>query len=209
MFNQNKKYFLRNEGDKYYDRNKNDRPDYKKELLSKKISDCINNNKNKKNIRVLEIGCGNAQRLIYLKQKFPLVYFYGIDPSGEAIKKIRKNITLKKSTADKIPFKKNFFDIIVYGFCLYLVDDKSLFKVISEAERVSKSDSWIIVYDFYRKEVKYRQYKHNKKILIRKMDCSKFFSWCPYYKIKIFKKFKYKNKKKDFLSVICIKKKID
>jgi ubiquinone/menaquinone biosynthesis C-methylase UbiE len=184
-------------------------PIIKKNFCQKKYLIASTITKKKKNIRVLEIGCGNAQRLIYLKQKFPLVNFYGIDPSGKAIKKIIKNVTLKKSTADKIPFKKNFFDIIVYGFCLYLVDDKSLFKVISEAERVSKLDSWIIVYDFYSKEVKYRQYKHNKKILIRKMDYSKFFSWCPYYKIKIFKKFKYKNKKKDFLSVVCIKKKID
>jgi ubiquinone/menaquinone biosynthesis C-methylase UbiE len=206
MPNHNKKYFLRNEGDKYYDRNKNDKLDYKKEFLSKKISQFIDN---KKNIRVLEIGCGNAQRLIYLKQKFPLVDFYGIDPSSKAIKKIKKNITLKRSTADKIPFKNSFFDIVIYGFCLYLVDDKSLFKVISEAERVSKSESWIVVYDFYSKEIKYRKYKHNKKILIRKMDYSKIFSWCPYYKLKIFQKFKYKNKKKDFLAVFCFKKKIN
>ena len=206
MPNHNKKYFLRNEGDKYYDRNKNDKLDYKKEFLSKKISLFIDN---KKNIRVLEIGCGNAQRLIYLKQKFPLVDFYGIDPSSNDIKKIKKNITLKRSTADKFPFKNSFFDIVIYGFCLYLVDDKSLFEVISEAERVSKSESWIVVYDFYSNDIKYREYKHNKKILIRKMNYSKIFSWCPYYKLKIFKKFKYKNKKKDFLAVFCFKKKIN
>jgi ubiquinone/menaquinone biosynthesis C-methylase UbiE len=206
----NKNFFLKKEADKYYERNKSHIVDYQIEPLSKIIITYIKKIKTR-NIKVLEIGCGDANRLLYLKQRFSRVVFYGIDPSTEAIKNKKKSsIILKKATADKIPFKKNFFDIIIYGFCLYLVDDRDLFKIICEAERVSKPDSSIIIYDFYSKNVKYKKYKHNKKIFIRKMDYSKIFSWCPYYKIKIFKKFKYNyNEINDYLSIICFKKNLN
>ena len=206
----NKNLFLKKEANKYYERNKNHLFNYKIEPLSKIIINCIKKIKTR-NIKVLEIGCGDANRLLYLKHKFPKVLFYGIDPSTKAIKKQQKSfITLKKSTADKIPFKKNFFDIIIYGFCLYFVDNRDLFKIIFEAERVSKKNSCIIIYDFYSKNVKYKKYKHNEKIFIRKMDYSKIFSWCPYYKIKFFKKFKYnKSKINDYLSIICFKKNLN
>jgi len=204
----NKKLFIKKEGDKYFERNKSHTVNYQIEPLSKIIIDCIKKIKTR-NIKVLEIGCGDANRLLYLKKIFPKIVFYGIDPSAKAIKnKQKSSIILKKSTADKIPFKKNFFDIIIYGFCLYLVDNRDLFKIIFEAERVSKRNSWIIIKDFYSKNIKYRQYKHNRNIFIRKMDCSKMFSWCPYYKIKVFKKFKYKNKKNDYLSIISFQKKL-
>jgi ubiquinone/menaquinone biosynthesis C-methylase UbiE len=209
----NKKYFLKDGGDKYHSRNKKKIINFKKELLCKKIESSIKAIKQKK-VNVLEIGCGDAQRLIYLKKKFPLVNFYGIDPSSDAIKKTKElNINLIKSTADKIPFKKEFFDIIVYGFCLYLVDDRDLFKIATEAERVSKKKSFIIIFDFYSKNLIYKKYKHKKGIFVRKMDYSKIFSWSPYYKIISLKiistsKIQHENKKNDYLSLIYIKKEI-
>jgi len=204
----NKKYFLKNGGDKYHSRNKKKIIDFKKELLCKKIENSIKKIKQKK-INVLEVGCGDAQRLIYLKKRFQSINFFGIDPSSEAIKNKKKsNINLSKSTADKLPFKESFFDIIIYGFCLYLVDDQDLIKIVLEAERVTKKKSLIIIYDFYSKNLTYKKYKHKNGVFIRKMDYSKIFLWLPYYKVLSLNKILYLNKKNDFLSLICIKKEI-
>jgi ubiquinone/menaquinone biosynthesis C-methylase UbiE len=204
----NKKYFLIKGGDKYYKRNKKKKINFKKELLCKKIETSIKKIKQKK-INILEVGCGDAQRLIYLKEKFPSINFFGVDPSSQAIKNKKKSdINLSKSTADKLPFKKSFFDIIIYGFCLYLVDDKDLFKTVLEADRVTKKKSLIIIYDFYSKNLTYKKYKHKKGVFIRKMDYSKIFSWIPYYKVLSLNKKLYPNKKNDFLSLTCIKKEI-
>ena len=204
----NKKNFLKKGGDKYYSRNKKKIIDFKKELLCKKIENSIKKIKQKK-INVLEVGCGDAQRLIYLKKRFPSINFFGIDPSSEAIKNKKKsNINLSKSTADKLPFKESFFDIIIYGFCLYLVDDQDLIKIVLEAERVTKKKSLIIIYDFYSKNLTYKKYKHKNGVFIRKMDYSKIFLWLPYYKVLSLNKILYLNKKNDFLSLICIKKEI-
>lgn len=203
----NKRYFLTEGGDKYHNRNKK-KINYKQELLCKKIESSIKKIKNK-NIKILEVGCGNAERLVYLKKKFPLINFFGIDPSSDAIKGKKKlNINLFKATADKLPFKKSFFDIIIYGFCLYLVDDEDLLKTVLEADRVTKKKSLIIIYDFYNKNLIYKKYKHKNGVFIRKMDYSKIFSWIPYYKVLSSTKKLYPNKKNDFLSLICIEKKI-
>ena len=202
----NKNYFLKEGGDKYYDRNKTKIIKFQNEPLSNKIIDQINIIKSRK-INILEVGCGSAERLIYLKKIFPKVSFYGIDPSSKSIKgKNKKNINLKRSTADKLPFRNSFFDIIIYGFCLYLIDNKDLIKVVSEADRVTKNKSIIIIFDFYSKVLKYKKFKHKKNIFIRKMDNSKIFLWLPHYKLQSLKTSLYPGKKNDFLSLICIKK---
>jgi ubiquinone/menaquinone biosynthesis C-methylase UbiE len=204
----NKKYFLINEADEYYKRNRDKKINFKNDFLCKAIENDLKKIKTKK-INFLEIGCGDAQRLFYLKEKFPHINFFGIDPSKEAIKSKKKiNIKLLRSTAEKLPFRNSFFDIIVYGFCLYLVDDQDLIKVVSEADRVTKRKSLIVIYDFYKKKLIYRKYKHKRKIYIRKMDYSKMFSWLPGYKILKFQKKLYPGKKDDFLSLVKIKKEI-
>ncbi|MDC3382556.1 class I SAM-dependent methyltransferase, partial [Candidatus Pelagibacter sp.] len=125
-----------------------------------------------------------------------------------AIKNKNKfNIKLNKSTADKLPYRKSFFDVIIYGFCLYLVDDLDLIKTVLEADRVTKRKSLIIIYDFYAKNTVYKKFKHKKNIFVRKMDYSKIFSWLPYYEVLSLKKIPYLNKKSDLVSLICIRKK--
>ena len=194
----NKEYFLKKGGDDYFYRNKNKIINFKNELLTKVIL----NNLNNKIVNVLEVGCGEGSRLLYLSKKYKKVNFFGIDPSSAAIK--NKKIFLKKATADKLPFKKNFFDIIVYGFCLYLTDNQDLIKIVFEADRVLKKNGIIVILDFYSKKIKYRKFSHIPGHYVRKMDYSKLFSWCPNYKILDFKKEKYD--KKDHTVVISLKK---
>ena len=194
----NKKYFLKTGADDYFYRNKDKIINFKNELLSKVIL----NNLNNKISNVLEVGCGDASRLSYLSKKYKKINFFGVDPSGEVLK--NKKIFLKKATADKLPFKKNFFDVIIYGFCLYLTDNQDLIKIVFEADRVLKKNGIIIILDFYSKKIEYRKFSHKHGHYVRKMDYSKLFSWSPNYKVLSFKKEKYE--KKDYTAVISLKK---
>lgn len=194
----NKEYFLKKGGDDYFYRNKDKIIDFKNELLTKTILENLNN----KIANVLEVGCGDASRLFYLSKIYKKINFFGVDPSSAALK--NKKIFLKKATADKLPYKKNFFDIIIYGFCLYLTDNQDLIKIIFEADRVLKKNGIIIILDFYSKKIKYNKFSHKKGHFVRKMDYSKLFSWCPNYKILSIKKQKYE--KKDYIAVISFKK---
>ena len=193
----NKEYFLKKGGDDYFYRNKNKIINFKNELLSKIILDNLNN----KLVNVLEVGCSDGSRLLYLSKKYNKINFFGIDPSSAALK--NKKLFLKKGTADQLPFKKNFFDIIIYGFCLYLTDNQDLIKIVYEADRVLKKNGIIVILDFYSKKVKYREFSHKPGHYIRKMDYSKLFSWSPNYKILSFKKEKYETK--DYTAVISLK----
>jgi ubiquinone/menaquinone biosynthesis C-methylase UbiE len=194
----NKKYFLKTGADDYFYRNKDKIINFKNELLTKVIL----NNLNNKIINVLEVGCGDASRLLYLSKKFNKINFFGIDPSGAALK--NKKLFLKKATADKLPFKKNFFDVIIYGFCLYLTDNQDLIKIVFEADRVLKKNGIIFILDFYSKKIEYRKFSHKRGHYVRKMDYSKIFSWSPNYKVLSFKKEKYE--KKDYTAVVSLKK---
>jgi ubiquinone/menaquinone biosynthesis C-methylase UbiE len=194
----NKEYFLKKGGDDYFYRNKNKIINFKNELLSKVILDNLNN----KVFNVLEVGCGDGRRLLYLNKKYKKINFFGIDPASVALK--NKKIFLKKGTADQLPFKKNFFDVIIYGFCLYLTDNQDLIKIVFEADRVLKKNGIIVILDFYSKKIKYREFSHKPGHYVRKMDYSKLFSWNPNYKILSFKKEKYETK--DYTAVVSLKK---
>ena len=176
----NKNIFKSNEGDRYFIRNykKLNTINYETDKLQIIISKKISSIKNKK-IRVLEIGCGDGGRLTHLKKKFEKVKFYGLEPSKKAKKNNYKLNSIKIGTAEKLPFEENYFDILIFGFCLYLTDSEDLFKISSEAYRVTKKRSWIIIKDFDTEMTLFKKYKYNKNIKVRKMDYSKMFLWHP------------------------------
>jgi len=208
-----KQIFLKKEGDKWYERNKLKiyKKNYDNDFIIKEI---LRLTKKKKIKKILEIGASNGSRLVYLKKKKQDVSFYGLEPSIKAIKDCKeKKIFIKKGTADNIPFQKNFFNIIVFGFCLYLCDDALLHKIVEETFRVLRKNGYLIIYDFYSDNIKYSTYKHNAKIKVRKMDYSKLFDWHP--KVQLIKK-KYiveennklfKDPKKNITAVITLIKK--
>ena len=193
-----KNIFLKKEADNYFKRNflKLINRNYSKDRLTSAVEAVVRNHK--KNLSILVVGCCDGGMLNFLSGKYKQIKCFGIDPSSLAIKSQKnKKITLKKATADQIPFKSNKFDILVFNFCLYLCDDGDLFKIAYETERVTKKNSYLIIYDFYYPGIKYVKYKHLKKILSRKMDNSKIFLWHPNYKL-IRKKIMSHNKDKLF-----------
>jgi ubiquinone/menaquinone biosynthesis C-methylase UbiE len=120
--------------------------------------------------KVLEIGCSNGIRLI--------------DPSDKAIengKKAFPNISLQIGTADLIPFSDNSFDMIIFGFCLYLCDRKDLFKIAFEADRCLSNNGFLVIMDFYPPFPYKNNYAHTADICSYKMNYAKLFNWNPAY----------------------------
>ena len=113
--------FLESEGDAWHCRNesilkhKNLSTD---DLIIQEILKIYGTKKN--NLKILEIGCGNGYRLEWLKKNID-AKCYGIEPSNQAVEvALSKGIDVKQGTADLLPFEINSFDIIIFGFCLYL-----------------------------------------------------------------------------------------
>lgn len=103
---------------------------------------------NYKNKKVLDIGCNTGILLIPLKNRG--VDILGIDISKSDIKKAKDNLHQKKmsdkcvqvANAQKLPFGKNIFDIILLSDILEHVSRPEL--VVKEAIRVVKSDGLIL-----------------------------------------------------------------
>ena len=129
-----KDIFKASEADEWFNRNKES---YKK---NKKENDIIVRTLNAIEIKpnkVLEIGSANGERLNKIHKYFGSECF-GIDPSLKAVQQGKdefKNISLEVGSADSLPFDDNKFDVIIFGFCLYLCDREDLFKIAYEADR--------------------------------------------------------------------------
>lgn len=172
-----KDIFLHSEGDQWFERNNN---------LSNTPTDTIV--KTLLNIeispkKVIEIGCSNGARLNLIHDTFKSECF-GIDPSHKAIEqgsRVYKNITLQTGTADSLPFEDNYFDMIIFGFCLYLSDRKDLFKIAYEADRCLKDNGHIVIKDFYPPLPFKNKYTHKEGVYSYKMNYSNLFTWNPAY----------------------------
>ena len=175
-----KEVFLNEEGDNWYSRNKDyvNQKKMENDFLFKEIINlCPVENQT---LKLLEIGCGNGKRLLELKKNNFNVF--GIDPSKSAIAEARLNgIDAVVGTADSLSFDENSFDVLVFGFCLYLCDREDLFKIASEADRVLKKNGYLYILDFYSKDNSSNNYHHFEGLKSYKMDYSKLFNWHPDY----------------------------
>tara|TARA_B110000305_G_C19461139_1_gene654469 strand:+ start:2347 stop:3003 length:657 start_codon:yes stop_codon:yes gene_type:complete len=101
--------------------------------------------KNRKQIKILEIGSGGGANLLFLsKEGFDV---FGIDGSEVAIKKSKKLFDSEKSSVNlclgdisHLNYEDNFFDLVIDNECLYSNDTKSSIKIISEIKRVLKTN---------------------------------------------------------------------
>jgi len=175
-----KEIFKASEGNKWFFRN-GDSNEYKQ-----KENDIIIKSLREIKIfpkKILEIGCSNGLRLNYLNKIFGSECF-GIDPSVKAIENGKKefpNITLQVGTADLLSFEDNKFDMIIFGFCLYLCDRKDLFKIAFEADRCLSDNGFLVIMDFCPPFPYKNIYTHKETIYSYKMNYAKLFSWNPAY----------------------------
>ena len=175
-----KKIFSTSEGDQWFNRNLNSNNANKDN--DDKIIQTLQSIELLPN-KVLEIGCSSGKRLNLIKNAFS-ADCWGIDPSPKAIeagKKEYSEISLNVGTADCLPYDDNSFDIIIFGFCLYLCDRNDLFKIAYEADRCLKNEGTLVIKDFYPTFPYKNKYSHLEGIYSYKMDYSKMFLWNPSY----------------------------
>ncbi len=135
--------------------------------------------------RVLEIGCADGFRLSQFNSVFK-AECYGIDPSLEAIKAGKDkypNIHLSQADAAGMNFEPDFFDLIIFGFSLYLCERDDLFKIAYLADKSLKDLGHIVIYDFYSKIPYYNDYVHYEGVHSYKMKNTDLFLWNPYYSL--------------------------
>jgi ubiquinone/menaquinone biosynthesis C-methylase UbiE len=209
-----KEIFLQGEGDAWYERNtkvlgEQYNPD--EDLLLQKIRQLAESRHIPKGGTILEVGCGDGSRLSWIQKNLGLQCF-GIDPSQKGIDKARENgIEAVVATADRLPYDDNQFDLLIYGFCLYLCDREDLTKIVSEADRAGKAPGWILIKDFYSPVPSIRDYHHKDGVKSFKMDYSALFSWHPqytlfYHEVIHHSKFVYTDDEQEWISISLLRK---
>jgi SAM-dependent methyltransferase len=131
--------------------------------------------------KLLEIGCASGSRLGWLQQHRGFDC-YGLDPSTKAVEAARaQGVFAQQGTAESLPFDAAAFDIVLFGFCLYLCDREDLFRIACEADRVLRNPGWIVIHDFYSPAPSQYPYRHRPGITSFKMDYRTLFAWHPGY----------------------------
>ncbi len=107
---------------------------------------------------------------------------YGVDPSEMAVAYARTlGVDARVGTAEALPFETDLFDVVLFGFCLYLCDRDDLFRIAGEADRVLGPQGWIVIHDFYSPAPIRRPYHHRSGLWSYKMDYRRMFDWHPDY----------------------------
>lgn len=109
----------------------------------------------KPGMSVLDVGCGKGFLLHDLLMEVPGLKVYGIDVSTYALKRCMPSVknTCKYASANKLPFSKNKFDLIISINTLHNLYNYELFSAFKEIKRVMKKNgnSFICV-EAYRNE---------------------------------------------------------
>jgi ubiquinone/menaquinone biosynthesis C-methylase UbiE len=202
--------FLLSEGDAWLDRNKAalKSRDWSQDPVCAKVATLAPAGRSS---TVMEIGCGDGSRLHYLAEHFGYRVF-GIDPSEKAVSAAReRGVQAQRATADTLPFADGSFNVVIFGFCLYLCDDGDLFRIAAEADRVLANPGWLLILDFEARAPVYRPYQHLAGIASRKMDYKSMFLWHPAYSLASHEKFHHMTRQwtdepEEWISLVCLRK---
>ena len=110
---------------------------YIEKILKKEI-----NNRSKK-IKILDIGCGSGE----ISRFFNNLDYIGIDVNPDYIEFARKiyKKNFEVMNAQKLRFKKRYFDYVVIIGVLHHIDDKNCNLILNEITRVVKNNGKIII----------------------------------------------------------------
>jgi SAM-dependent methyltransferase len=133
---------------------------------------------------VLEVGCADGRRLATLRERYGC-RILGIEPSWKAVvEAIDRKVPMLRATADTLPAPAdNAFDMVIYGFCLYVTDPEDWFRIAFEGDRVLKEDGHLIIHDFLGRGFFARHYKHRPGIMAYHYDFSQLWLAHPHYHV--------------------------
>ena len=138
---------------------------------------------------ILEIGCGSGTKIANLAEFFNASGF-GLDPSHMAIdsakesaKDNRPELNFAVGLATDLPYSDQIFDLVFFGFCLYLVPPSETYKTLMEADRVVKNGGFIAILDFDYGSRKVNPYRHAEGVFSYKNNYSQIFTSSGYYSL--------------------------
>ena len=180
-----KDIFLQSEGDAWFDRNRQAIAkrdfEHNDSIVAAILEIIANTSDNCESLHILEVGCGSGERLAWLSELLRC-NVYGVDPSEKAVSQAcMSRVTAQKGTAEELPFASSSFDILIFGFCLYLCDRQDLFRIAMEADRVLKPNAWLVIHDFFAQQPIKNEYYHKHGVYSYKMDYRSLFTGHPYY----------------------------
>lgn len=104
--------------------------------------------KNKK-LNILDLGCGTGRHTKYFgkNKNFEMFAFDSSEKALEILKKeyVGTNLNIIKGFFDKLPFKNNFFDVIISTKTLHHGSLVEIQKFISEITRVLKPRGFLLI----------------------------------------------------------------
>lgn len=165
--------FLQGAGDAWHERNR-DKPRVPDPVLGA-IEACKLQPKT-----VLELGCGNGWRLAEIDRLYKPLHLAGYDTSERATQeRLIPNVFQNDALAALEKIKAGFYELVIFGFCLYLVDREDLMMIAAHADRVLKDGGHIIIHDFIPDKAHKRPYAHKEGVWTYKEDYSRYW---PNYK---------------------------
>lgn len=103
----------------------------------------------KRKSKILDAGCGTGNLLKILEDENKDLELYGVDISEEMLKIARsklKNVKMKLEAAEKLSFKKDYFDYVFSVDAFHHYYENKL--VMRNFYRVLKRDGYFVVVDF-------------------------------------------------------------
>lgn len=170
--------FLRGEGNAWYHRNKTKKRE--DEVIPILMELGIEPRS------VLEIGCSDGRRLAVMQHYYPSAKLKGIDPSEDAIYAANKKtsgIVFCKDTANDVTGSGAEYDLVIFGFCLYLVDRDALTKMVRNVDYMLEEWGHIIIHDFDPSHPHKIRYEHDPSFFSYKMDHSALFLCNPTFRL--------------------------
>lgn len=94
----------------------------------------------------LDVGCASGFMVSEIAKSYPNTHYYGIDVYDKAIASASKSypkIKFKVASAEKMPYKKSFFDLILFYETIEHVEYPA--KCLEEIKRVLKRNGTLIL----------------------------------------------------------------
>lgn len=133
--------------------------------------------------RVLEVGCADGWRLARLRDDYGCEVF-GAEPSRQAcIEAAARQVPAVQVSAASLAIPGPF-DLVIYGFCLYLVDPSEWLRVAAECDSVLVAGGHIVIHDFAATATPFaRRYEHRDGILSYHFDFANLWLGNPLYHV--------------------------
>lgn len=123
---------------------------------------------------MLEIGASNGLKLEQICRELSC-RGHGIDPSELAVAEgnarlAGTDVTLSVGRSESLAFEDRQFDLVYFGFSLYLCDRDKILQSLGEADRVLRPGGFLAITDFDPEAPKANPYAHLPGLLAFKQD---------------------------------------